>query len=147
MTVVRHTRSAVLSSPKPASPSASPHKMTAPSDADSVQRALARAFAPLHKRALGIAVGATVALLVLVVTIFHLIVQPTDIPIDLLSQYFYGYDLTWRGALIGVWWGFVAGFAAGWFLAFMRNISVATWLFVVRAKASLAQSSDFLDHI
>jgi hypothetical protein len=24
---------------------------------------------------------------------------------------------------------------------------VATWVFIVRAKASLAQSSDFLDHI
>jgi len=147
MRVVRHTRSAVLSSAKLASPSASPHKMTVPSDADSVQRALARAFAPLHKRALGIAVGGTTALLVLVVTIFHMIAKPTDIPIDLLSQYFYGYDTTWRGAFIGVWWGFVAGFAAGWFLAFLRNVSVATWLFVVRAKASLAQSSDFLDHI
>lgn len=147
MTVVRHTRSGVLSSAKSGSPSASPQQMTAPTDADSVQRALTRAFAPLHKRALGVAVGLTFALIVLVVTIFHMIARPTDVPIDLLSQFFYGYDTTWRGALIGVWWGFVAGFSAGWFLAFLRNFSVATWLFVVRAKASLAQSSDFLDHI
>jgi hypothetical protein len=121
--------------------------MAAPSGSDSVNRVLARAFAPVHKRALGVAVGLTVALVVLVVTVFHIIAQPIDVPIDLLGQYFYGYDTTWRGALLGVWWGFVSGFAAGWFLAFLRNFAVATWIFVVRAKASLAQTRDFLDHI
>jgi hypothetical protein len=121
--------------------------MNAPSDSESVNRVLARAFAPLHKRALGVAVGTTIALVVFIVTLFHMVARPTDVPIDLLSQYFYGYDATWRGAFIGVWWGFVSGFAAGWFLAFLRNFAVATWLFVIRAKASLAQTSDFLDHI
>jgi hypothetical protein len=120
--------------------------MVAPSD-DSVNRVLERAFAPLHKRALGVAVGATVAMVVFAVTVFHIIARPIDIPIDLVSQYFYGYDTTWRGALIGVWWGFISGFVAGWFLAFLRNFMVATWIFVVRTKASLAQTQDFLDHI
>jgi hypothetical protein len=121
--------------------------MAVPTDTNSVDRALAQAFAPMHKRALGVALGLTVALAIFAVTAFHIIAQPSDIPIDLLAQYFYGYDTTWRGAFIGMWWGFVAGFAAGWFLAFVRNFAVATWVFIVRAKASLAQSSDFLDHI
>jgi hypothetical protein len=109
---------------------------------------LERAFAPLHKRALGVAVGLTVALAVLVLTAFHVIVQPRDdLAIDLIGQYFYGYDLTWRGAIVGLWWGFVAGFAAGWFMAFLRNLAVATWIFRVRARAELSQTSDFLDHI
>ena len=141
------SRPGVLSSAKPGSPGPSTPKMTARSDTDSLDRALERAFAPLHKRALGVAVGLTVALVVFVVTIFHMIVRPTDVPIDLVSQYFYGYDTTWRGLSFGVWWGFVAGFAAGWFLAFLRNFAVATWIFVVRAKAQLAQTKDFLDHI
>jgi hypothetical protein len=143
MTVARSPRIAVLSSAKPGLPK----KMSAPPDSDSVNRVLARAFAPLHKRALGVAVGATVALVVFLVTVFHIIARPVDLPLDLLGQYFYGYDTSWRGAFIGVWWGFVSGFAAGWFLAFLRNFAVATWLFIVRAKASLAQTSDFLDHI
>lgn len=143
MTVIRNS---VLSSAKPSSPQQSRLRMVAPSD-DSVNRALERAFAPLHKRALGVAVGSTVAMVVLAVTVFHIIARPIDIPIDLVSQYFYGYDTTWRGALIGVWWGFVSGFVAGWFLAFLRNFMVATWIFVVRTKASLAQTQDFLDHI
>jgi hypothetical protein len=144
MTVIRNS---VLSSPKSVPTQASTVTMAAPSDSDSVNRVLAQAFAPIHKRALGVAVGLTVALAVFVFTAFHIIAKPSDIPVDLLSQYFYGYTTTWRGALIGVWWGFVSGFAAGWFLAFLRNFAVATWIFVVRAKASLAQSRDFLDHI
>jgi hypothetical protein len=144
MTVIRNS---VLSSAKSVVPQTPTEIMAAPSDSDQVNRVLVQAFAPVHKRALGVAVGLTVALLVFVMTAFHIIARPTDIPVDLLSQYFYGYDTTWRGALIGVWWGFVSGFAAGWFLAFLRNFAVGTWIFVVRAKASLAQTRDFLDHI
>jgi hypothetical protein len=137
----------VLSSGRPRSPSASRLKMTAPSDPDSVNRVLVQAFAPVHKRALGVAVGLTIALVVLAITAFHMIAEPPDAPLDMLSQYFYGYAPTWPGMFIGMWWGFVAGFAAGWFLAFVRNFALATWIFIARAKASLAQSSDFLDHI
>ncbi len=144
MNVVRNS---VLSSANRGAPAPPAPNMTVPSESDSVSRVLAQAFAPMHKRALGVAVGLMVAILVFAMTAFHIIVQPNDIPVDLLSQYFYGYDTTWRGALIGVWWGFIAGFAAGWFLAFLRNFAVATWIFVVRTKASLAQTKDFLDHI
>ena len=124
-----------------------PPKMNSVSESDSIDRALVRAFAPLHKLALGVAVGLTVAMVVFAATVFHVIAQPEAIPLDLLSEYFYGYETSWRGAFIGLWWGFVSGFAAGWFLAFVRNFSLATWLMFVRAKASLAQTRDFLDHI
>jgi hypothetical protein len=107
-----------------------------------------RAFAPLHKRALGTAVGLTAALAVFLVTAFHILVAgERGVPIGLLAQYFYGYNITWPGALIGMWWGFVAGFAAGWFVAFLRNLALATWVFRVRTRAELNQTSDFLDHI
>lgn len=140
-------RNSVLSSARPGVPGAPRQKMAVPTETDAVKRVLAQAFAPMHKRALGVAVGSTVALAVFALTAFHVIAQSADLPIGLLAQYFYGYDITWRGAFVGAWWGFVAGFAAGWFLAFVRNFAVATWVFIVRAKASLAQGSDFLDHI
>jgi hypothetical protein len=109
---------------------------------------LARAFAPLHKRVLGTAIGATVALAVFAVTAFHIVAQPPGGPsLELLAHYFYGYEVTWRGAFIGAWWGFVAGFAAGFFAAFVRNLAMATWLLFVKAKADLKQTRDFLDHI
>ncbi len=109
---------------------------------------LVRAFAPMHKRALGIAVGLTAGLGVFLVTAFQLVARPGDDEyLGLLGQYFFGYTVSWRGAFIGLWWGFVAGFAGGWFLAFCRNLAMAVWLFVVRTKASLNETSDFLDHI
>ena len=107
-----------------------------------------RAFAPLHKLALGLAFGLTAGVGIFLITAFHVIARPVDgLPIYLLDQYFYGYRVTWLGAIIGFWWGFVAGFAAGWFLAFCRNFAVATWMFVIRTKASLQETTDFLDHI
>jgi hypothetical protein len=109
---------------------------------------LALAFAPVHKRALGVAVGLTAALVVFGVTAFHVIGNPERAPqIGLLSQYFFGYEVTWRGAFIGAFWGFVAGFVAGWFVAFVRNLVTAIFVFMVRAKAELKQTADFLDHI
>jgi len=112
-----------------------------------VERVLERMFAPLHKRALGLAVGLTFGALVFLVTVFHVIVRPGTVPIGLLSQYFYGYQITWKGAFVGLWWAFVAGFAAGWFIAFLRNLALATWLILIRARSIFSQADDFLDHI
>lgn len=120
----------------------------APPNPVPVEVVLARAFAPMHKRVLGTAIGLTVAVGVFAITAFHIVARPPDGPtLELLANYFYGYEVTWRGAFIGAWWGFVAGFVAGWFAAFMRNLSMATWLFFVRAKAHMNETRDFLDHI
>jgi hypothetical protein len=109
---------------------------------------LALAFAPVHKRALGVAVGLTFALVLFAVTAFHVVAQLERAPkIALLAQYFYGYEVTWNGAFIGAFWGFVTGFVAGWFVAFVRNLITAIYVFMVRAKAELKQTADFLDHI
>ena len=107
---------------------------------------LALAFAPIHKSALGIAVGAVSGAIMAVVTVFHTILQPQNAPpIGLLGHYFYGYTVSWSGAAVALAWGFVTGFVAGWFVGFIRNFSTATWLLVVKTKAALSQP--FLDHI
>ena len=109
---------------------------------------IALAFAPLHKRAFGISVGFTFGLLVFLVTAVHVLAEPQEaIPLWLLSQYFYGYTVSWQGALLGFFWGFFTGFVAGWFLAFSRNLLLATWIFLGRAKSELTATRDFLDHI
>jgi hypothetical protein len=119
-----------------------------PAAADPVDVALVRALAPMHKRVLGVAVGLTAAAAIFVVTAFHVIARPTDaLSIELLSQYFYGFEVSWRGAFIGAWWAFVAGFVGGWFAAFLRNLTIALWLMVVRVRANLTETRDFLDHI
>lgn len=109
---------------------------------------IALAFAPLHKRALGIAVGVTFGLLVFAVTAFHVLARPHEaIQLWLVSQYFYGYTVSWQGAFVGFFWGFFTGFVAGWFLAFSRNLLLATWIFLGRTKSELTATRDFLDHI
>ncbi len=115
--------------------------------------AIAFAFAPLHKRRFGISVGVATGLLVLLLTVVDLLVEgggvPTDptFSLDLLGAYFAGYSVTWTGALIGFGWGFVVGAVAGWFLAFIRNVVIATQVFLIRTRAELARTRDFLDHI
>ena len=106
------------------------------------------AFAPLHKRAMGTAIGLALGIVVFGLTAFHILILPDDpIGIGLAREYFYGYEVSWKGAFLGFFWGFVAGFAAGWFGAFLRNLVVATSVWVTRTRAELAATRDFLDHI
>ncbi len=115
---------------------------------DPLPARLLLAVAPLHKRALGMAVGTVCGLVVLLLTVFHLLVRPSPAPdLALLREYFYGYQVSWTGALIGAWWGFFVGFVGGWFLAFTRNLAMAVSLFITRTRAQLEETRDFLDHI
>jgi len=65
----------------------------------------------------------------------------------LLAEYFYGFTVSWRGAMVALAWGFFVGFVAGWFVAFCRNLTMATLLFVTRTRAELTATRTFLDHI
>ena len=104
------------------------------------------AFAPVHKLALGVAVGLVSALVIVAVTAFQIIAAPPNAPeLSLLGEYFYGYTVSWPGAAVGGFWGFVTGFVAGWFVGFVRNFVLALWVIAVRANAELSNS--FLDHI
>ena len=106
------------------------------------------AFAPLHKSAFGAAIGIVAGLLVFLATVATLI-QPDEhrLPLGLLAVYFRGYSVSWTGALIGAGWAAMAGFVFGWFVAFCRNLVLAISLFVIRTRAQLAETRDFLDHI
>jgi hypothetical protein len=119
-------------------------------DGDDVPAALALAFAPLHKRAFGTAIGIAVGLAVFAITAVHLLRNPAPdeaIKLGLLREFFYGYRVSWGGALIGLAWGFAVGFIAGWFVAFCRNLVIAASIFITRTRAELQATRDFLDHI
>jgi hypothetical protein len=106
------------------------------------------AFLPLHKRAFGMAVGLALGGLLCGITVVHLVRQPDrEFPLSLLGEYFAGYTVSWEGALLGLAWGFVTGFVGGWFLAFTRNVVLASIIFVTRTRAEMAATRDFLDHI
>ena len=108
--------------------------------------ALRYVFSPVHKAALGVAFGLTCGTALALATIISMLASGAHGgPLVLLGQFFYGYDVTWAGAAIGLFWGFVCGFVAGWFLAFLKNLFTALWMFGLRVKSALTQP--FLDHI
>lgn len=109
---------------------------------------LAIAFLPLHKRAFGIAAGAAAAIVTFLATAVYLLRDPhPGFELELLSEYFAGYSVSWRGAFVGAAWAGFVGFVLGWFLAFCRNLLLAVQLLVLRTRAELSQTRDFLDHI
>ncbi len=118
------------------------------STASVFQLPVASALGPAHKRALGAALGIVCGAGVFLITAFHMVFHPTNaLEIGLLAQYFYGYEVSWRGAFVGLFWGCVTGFVAGWSLAFVRNFVIGVRMMLLRDKAELARMKDFLDHI
>lgn len=106
------------------------------------------AFAPLHKRCLGTAVGSACGLVVFALTLLHMWRSPDEpYPLVLLGQYFIGYSVSWTGAFVGLLWGFWAGFVLGWFFAFARNLVLALTSLIFRVRAELAQDRGFLDNL
>lgn len=115
---------------------------------DPLERAAARLFAPMDKLAFGVAVGVAAGLLLFALTAADLLLDEGGrVPLALLTQYFAGYRESWAGAAIILAWGLAVGFVVGWFTAFLRNLVLALWLVALRARADLAASRDFLDHI
>jgi hypothetical protein len=105
-------------------------------------------FAPVDKRAFGVAIGLACAVAVVALTAAELLMTPIpSLRPELLSQYFAGYTVSWTGALIGGAWGFFVGFCGGWFTAFTRNLVLALSLFMLRSRVELDSSRDFLDHL
>ena len=105
-------------------------------------------FAPVDKRAFGVAIGSALAVVIVALTALELLLRPEpSLNPLLLSEYFLGYTVSWAGAVIGGAWAFFVGFCAGWFTAFVRNLVLALSLFMLRSRAELDGSRDFLDHI
>lgn len=115
---------------------------------EELPRSASLLFAPLDKRAFGVAIGAAIGLLIFGITLLDLVEGLQSVGgVPLLREYFAGYSVSLRGALIGLAWGFAVGFCAGWFVAFIRNLVLAVSLFLLRERAELDETRDFLDHI
>jgi hypothetical protein len=115
---------------------------------ETLEQELLLAFAPLHKRAFGMAVGSAEAVAIALFTVAGVLRDPEGHgPLGLLGEYLAGYGVSWAGVAIGAAWCFFVGFVAGWFVAFARNLAVAVWMFAVRTRAELRATRDFLDHI
>jgi hypothetical protein len=114
---------------------------------DDIPAEIALAFAPLHKRAFGMAVGTAFGAFIFLITAVAVVFPEGRQYVGLLSQYFAGYSVSWQGAFIGLAWGWFVGFVMGWFTAYTRNFVLAAQIWLARAKQDLGATRDLLDHI
>ena len=106
-----------------------------------------KTFARMDKLGLATGLGSVLGLSAFLATIF-LIVKggPVVGPnLALLSQYFYGYTVTVKGAFIGFCYSFFWGFLFGYLFAYFRNFLIAFFIFRVRRRAALLKFKNFLD--
>jgi hypothetical protein len=94
---------------------------------------LIRVFSRLDPVALGLAVGITSCLFLLLASITLLIKDGEIVGphLQLLSQFLPGYQVAWFGSLIGGFYALVLGFLAGWGFAYIRNLTIylsAKWI-------------------
>lgn len=107
------------------------------------------AFAPLHRLGMGVAGGVVFGGGLFLMTVVLLLQggYPVGPTLGLLGHFFFGYTVTWPGALVGLAWGFFAGFLLGYAFALAHNLAVWLWLVAVKSRAEMEQYGDFLDHM
>lgn len=105
------------------------------------------AFAPLSKSGFGVASGTVLGAGIFLATLILLFRGAVNSDFALLSQFFWGYSISFGGAFVGLAWGFIFGFLLGWLLALLRNMAFWVWLALARSRAEREEYSDFLDHM
>jgi len=84
---------------------------------------LLRSVIRLNGVILGLVGGIVVGLGIFVATNWLVLKGGSNVGahLQLLSQYFFGYSVSFVGSFIGMIYGFVAGYLLGWFIAFIYN--------------------------
>ena len=116
---------------------------------EAVKEAFARVFPKLGRVALGLSMGTLAGILLFMATLIlvlkgGVVVGPN---LQLLEQYFPGYSVTLSGTLLGLGYGFCAGFAVGWGYAFFRNITAFLYMALIRRRAERLVLRKLLEYI
>ena len=84
---------------------------------------LMRSVIRLNGVILGLVAGIMVGLGIFVATNWLVLKGGSNVGahLQLLSQYFFGYSVSFVGSFIGMIYGFVTGYVLGWFIAFIYN--------------------------
>ena len=117
--------------------------------AEAIEGALVEVFARVDRLALGLSVG-TIAALVLFVMTGALVLKGGSVVgpnLQLLNQFFPGYSVTTFGSVVGLGYGFAAGFVMGWSTAFFRNLSVFLSIRLLRSGAERRTLRDIFDYV
>ena len=121
----------------------------APEAEMSPEKLVEAAFARLDPVALGTSIGAVAGLLMFVSTALLLIKGGVMVgkTLSLLSYYFWGYSVTWRGALWGFLQAGIGGFTLGYVVATLRNWGLGAYAFLLKRRAEAEASRDLLDKL
>lgn len=113
-----------------------------------VKEALASLMLRMDQFAFATAVGSVFGLLAFLVTLGLILKggQGPGLPLQLLEQYFFGYSMTVKGAVIGMVYSFFWGFLFGWLFAYLRNFLFGFYIYLIKRKEELLTFRDFLDH-
>lgn len=79
----------------------------------------------LSKKALGLASGIIIGIMLFLATIFVMIVGGGN-TLGLLGKFFFGYSINFGGAILALIYGFVYSFIIGWLFAWAYNLFVKT---------------------
>jgi len=111
------------------------------------ERVLDQTLARLDSVAFGMAAGAVAGLALFIATIW-LVVKggPVVGPnLSLISNYFWGYTVSVRGAFVALGYGSFWGFVLGWLFVQVRNRTLAWRLRRLKRRAALLAQRDFFD--
>jgi protoporphyrinogen oxidase len=118
-----------------------------PSEEAALDKLLPAVFSRMDQLGLATAIGSVCGLLTFLATIWMATKGgAASLYLQLLNQYFFGYTVTVKGAFIGMVYSFSWGFLFGWLFAYLRNFSMAYYIYRIKRKAELLTFRDFLDH-
>jgi hypothetical protein len=104
-----------------------------------IEGRLAEIFPRVDGVALGIGAGAVSGALLSLATLILVLKGGAMIGpyFNLLGQFLPGYSVTVRGSALGLAYGLMGGFVAGWGFAVLRNVSLFLSFAVLRRRAQL----------
>jgi protoporphyrinogen oxidase len=116
---------------------------------ETVKEAFAQAFPKLDRVAFGVSMGAVAGILLFLASLILVLKGGTVVGpnLQLLQHYFPGYSVTLSGSLLGLSYGFFAGFAGGWGFAFLRNITAFLYMALIRRRAERLMLRKLLEYV
>ncbi len=76
----------------------------------------------IKKNAFGLACGLVLGLVLFLLTNYIVLLHHGGETLIKLNQVYWGYSISFGGALLSLIYGFVTGYLAGWFIALFYNI-------------------------
>ncbi len=113
-----------------------------------LEKFVTNTFARMDKLGFATAVGSACGILILIATLFFVFIQTENggSALQLLGQYLPGYTVTVKGAFIGMVCTFLWGFIFGWLFAYLRNLVIAFYIYLIRRKLEMMTFRDFWDN-